>query len=210
MKRLILLLLLFYTPFASGATLHGSVYDLDFDIVDSAVVEIDSKPMQSMISRDGSYSFELNVGDYILDAKYYIGQELVASTQEEISIVKEGDYVIDLILFPTFDSSIGDDFDVDFSYRKSLWWIWTILIVSVFVLYIIFKKRPKKKIDEDDELNGVLNFIKKQGGRTTQKEIRKNLGLGEAKASLIITELEYKKIVHRIKKGRGNIIILNK
>jgi len=55
-----------------------------------------------------------------------------------------------------------------------------------------------------------LKFIKKEGGRTTQKEIRKNIGLGEAKVSLIITELEHKKKVKRIKKGRGNIIILNK
>ena len=42
------------------------------------------------------------------------------------------------------------------------------------------------------------------------KDIRKAFGLSEAKASLIITELEHKNLVKRIKKGRGNVIILNK
>jgi len=208
MKKLILLLLL-CIPLVSAATLHGSVYDLDFELVENAIIEVNSEPMQSMIAKYGSYSFELNVGDYILNAKYYIDQELIASTSEEVSIIEEGDYVLDLILFPEF-SDIEDDFDVEIDEDDNNLVLWVIGVFVLILIVFFFVKKKPKKIEEEDELQDVLKFIKKQGGRVTQKDIRKNLGLGEAKASLIITELEDKKIVRRIKKGRGNVIILNK
>ncbi|PIU72321.1 hypothetical protein COS79_03525, partial [Candidatus Woesearchaeota archaeon CG06_land_8_20_14_3_00_33_13] len=58
--------------------------------------------------------------------------------------------------------------------------------------------------------DGIIKIIKDNKGRVTQKEIRKQIPLSEAKISLMITELEDKGIVKRIKKGRGNIIILSK
>ena len=85
-----------------------------------------------------------------------------------------------------------------------------IVILAIAIIIAVTKKRKRKIVEENDELDDVLNLIKKEGGRITQKNIRKNLGLSEAKASLIITELEHKEIVKRIKKGRGNIIILQK
>ena len=207
-----MLLLLFFVPLVSGATLHGEVYDLDFDIVNNVIVEINSEPRQSVIASDGSYSFELNIGSYVLLAKYYVGQELIASVEEEVEIVDEGDYVIDLILFPVFDSEIDEDIDVEFGESNGFnyWLIFSFVLIGLLALLFFKKKKPKKKFEEQDELEDVLRFIKKNGGRVTQKDIRKDLGLSEAKASLIITELEYKKIVQRIKKGRGNVIILNK
>ncbi len=72
-------------------------------------------------------------------------------------------------------------------------------------------EQPKKLVVEPDQfVEDVLEVIRSEGGRTTQKEIRKHIPLSEAKISLIISELEHKKIVHKVKKGRGNIIILNK
>lgn len=56
----------------------------------------------------------------------------------------------------------------------------------------------------------IVEFIKNEDGRTTQKEIRKNFDLSEAKISLIISELESKGAIKKIKKGRGNIILLEK
>ncbi len=70
------------------------------------------------------------------------------------------------------------------------------------------KREIEKEIPEN--LDGVLKVIKQSGGRTTQKDIRKKIPLSEAKISLMITELEHKGIVERIKKGRGNIIIMKK
>ncbi len=212
MKKLLLLFVILLVPvFASAATLHGTVYDLDFEVVENAVVEINSNPLQSMIAVNGDYSFELNEGDYILEAKYYIGQTLVSSVSEEVSIVEDGDYVLDLILFPNLDEEIVDDFDFDDEETRTSLTYWMIGLAVFFILFVLFRyKKPKKKKFDRDEADDVLEFIKKEGGRTTQKEIRKNLGFGEAKMSLIIAELEHKKVVKRIKKGRGNIIILNK
>jgi len=210
MKWWILLILFFCIPLASAATLHGTVYDFDFEVVEDVVVEIDSQPKQSMIATNGEYSFELNSGDYTLLANYYIGDELISSTTEEVSIVEEGDYVLDLILFPYYDDEVVEDFEFEFEGNGNNWWIWIVAISVILVALGFFLKRPKKVTLEKDEADDVLKFIKKEGGRTTQKDIRKNLGLSEAKASLIVTELEHKKIVKRIKKGRGNVIILNK
>ncbi|MBS3149146.1 hypothetical protein J4455_00425 [Candidatus Woesearchaeota archaeon] len=44
----------------------------------------------------------------------------------------------------------------------------------------------------------------------TQKDIRKELKISEAKVSLILTQLESEGRIKKIKKGRGNIVILNK
>jgi uncharacterized membrane protein len=58
------------------------------------------------------------------------------------------------------------------------------------------------------DLDVVLNIIKEEGGRATQRDIRKRLPLSEAKVSLMISELEAKGKVEKIKKGRGNIVVL--
>ena len=199
---------------ASAATLHGTVYDLDFEVVENAVVEVDSQPKQNMIAIDGGYSFELNPGGYTLVAKYYIGSSLISSVEEEVNIVDDGDYVLDLILFPEFEDELVEDFDFDLEDNSlNMGYIILAIVIILSLIFFVFKKKlPKKKVLglEKDEADEVLNFIRKEGGRTTQKDIRKNLGLSEAKASLIVTELEHKKIVKRIKKGRGNIIIFNK
>ena len=75
-------------------------------------------------------------------------------------------------------------------------------------------KKQRKRINKfwqlDEESQKVLMYIKKEGGRTTQKEIRKNFPQSEAKISLIIADLEDKNYLHKIKKGKGNIIILNR
>lgn len=60
----------------------------------------------------------------------------------------------------------------------------------------------------DNDLNKILSIIKEEGNRTTQKEIRKHFPLSEAKISLMLTELEHKNKIERIKKGRSNIILL--
>ncbi len=71
-------------------------------------------------------------------------------------------------------------------------------------------KEKKEEVETIESLDGIIKIIKDNKGRVTQKEIRKQIPLSEAKISLMITELEDKGIVKRIKKGRGNIIILNK
>ncbi|MBW2967057.1 hypothetical protein KY362_01080 [Candidatus Woesearchaeota archaeon] len=69
-------------------------------------------------------------------------------------------------------------------------------------------KSEYQKLDEG--LKVIIDIMKKEGGRTTQKELRKQIPLSEAKISLMISELEHKKIIEKVKKGRGNILILKR
>ncbi len=64
-----------------------------------------------------------------------------------------------------------------------------------------------EKLPED--LEKALDIIKRNSGRTTQKEIRKEMNLSEAKISLMMDDLESRGLIKKIKKGRGNLIILN-
>jgi len=62
---------------------------------------------------------------------------------------------------------------------------------------------------ESNEAEQLISIIGEAGGRITQKEIRKKMPYSEAKVSLMIAELESLGKIKKIKKGRGNIIILN-
>ncbi|MBU0461991.1 MAG: transcriptional regulator, partial [Nanoarchaeota archaeon] len=67
----------------------------------------------------------------------------------------------------------------------------------------------EKEIESDYE-KLIVGMLHKNEGRITQKELRKEIPLSEAKISLLISELEHKSKIEKIKKGRGNIIILKK
>ena len=56
----------------------------------------------------------------------------------------------------------------------------------------------------------VLAIMEKNGGRITQLDLRKALPYSEAKVSLIVSDLESRGIVKKIKKGRGNVLIINR
>jgi uncharacterized membrane protein len=88
---------------AQEATIHGAVYEWDsFDPLEHVIVEVNSTPSQSMLANYGIYSFSLDPGTYLISASYYSGNELAAYTEEEITITDDGDYVLDLILFPVY------------------------------------------------------------------------------------------------------------
>ena len=71
-------------------------------------------------------------------------------------------------------------------------------------------EQHKQELAEEPEyVDKALEIIKKHDGRINQKELRKEmLYLSEAKISLILTELEHKGLIEKIKKGRGNVVIL--
>ena len=204
---------------AYGATIHGTVYDYNLDIVKDAIVKVDSTPEQIYVAKNGTYTLILPVGEYTINAAYESNFKKY-SLEQIIIIQDEGDYVFDLILFPDISDETGifdEETDVPNIYDEviSIYW-WQIIILVVVVLAVIFvivfiKKKKKKKVDiERDLADDVLSFIKKQGGRITQKDIRKEFPVSEAKVSLVITELEDKGLLKKIKRGRGNIIILKK
>ena len=77
-------------------------------------------------------------------------------------------------------------------------------------MFVFMKKKRfvKKEYVLEDDLEKLVNILKSKGKRAAQKDLRKDLGLSEAKVSLMITDLESRGMVKKIKKGRGNIIIL--
>ncbi|MDD5331279.1 MAG: hypothetical protein PHE43_00440 [Candidatus Nanoarchaeia archaeon] len=204
-----MLALIIVSSIAQAATITGTVYDLEFSKVEEILITVNSVPEQKYLSNDGSYKFELPPGKYTITAKQ---EDLLA--EENIEVVSEGNYVIDLFLFPSFEDEnqlLNDEEGVPDLEEKSFSWIWIILIFVIIgiALFYFLRKKPKheeKPIKED--LENLIELLKKHNGRMTQKEIRKELFLSEAKISLMVTELESLNKVKRIKKGRTNVIIL--
>lgn len=254
------LIILILIKLASGAVLKGSTYDISLNSLNNVIVKVNTEPPQQMIVKDGIYSFNIPKGKYNISAEYFEDNLLKYKDFKEIEIKDDGEFVYDLILFPTFDEEDTLFNDVDFSVPYDdekinykliavIVVLGIILITGGYFLFLFYKKKIKsagkrntgetkepsetseeEKIDKtkgkkekkdkepetdsekensetDDYYKDVLNLIKTQK-RTTQKEIRKEIPLSEAKISLILSEMEHKGIIEKIKKGRGNIIVL--
>ncbi len=214
---LLLSVLLIYSPeFAAGADIHGIVYDIGLNRVREAQLTINTTPMQRQITNNSTYTFTLPIGIYSITAEHSEGGILKASTQDKITIKETGSYVYDLVLFPVVSEDISEEIEVSTTFlgeSKRRWTDFVVIILFLCVLGIavyLFQKRKTSMLVEikDHSLAELIGFIQKAGGRTTQKEIRKALPQSEAKISLMIAELEEKQLIKKIKRGRGNIIVL--
>ncbi|MCK4968538.1 MAG: hypothetical protein KAS12_05765, partial [Candidatus Aenigmarchaeota archaeon] len=136
------------------------------------------------------------------------------------------------ILFP--ESNFGEDiinetdFDIIDPYNDSNtnYYIYAILITTIILVFILRKRLrgriktrhvngkittiSKENKELPKELKQIISVLKKNGGRMTQKDIRKTFPLSEAKVSLMITELEDLEIIKRIKTGRTNVVVFSK
>jgi len=149
-----------------------------------------------------------------IKAKYLVNNETYSSVIETIDIKTQGDFRLDLILFPNFELEeeilkeaeleVEDLEEKDYTVPI----IFAVILGIGIILYLISKLIKSKEEIEADEAKKIIEFIKKHGSRITQKDIRKNFPSSEAKISLILTELEEKGIIKKIKRGRGNIIVL--
>ena len=217
-----ILLFLFFLPIVSAATITGTVYDYSLSVATDIKIEVDSSPRQLIVAKEGSYSFTVPHGSYIITATQSGDGEITSAARENISVVDEGTYTLDLILFPALgeeeklleEPEVDVDLDEDNATPVIIGFLILILLILI-ALYIKSKKpEPKhKKVHikpeiEDNDVDQVLSIIKKEGGRCTQKDIRKQMPLSEGKISLIITQLVHEDKIKKIKKGRGNIIVL--
>ncbi|MBL7147556.1 MAG: hypothetical protein ISS82_01905 [Nanoarchaeota archaeon] len=213
-----------------GANIHGSIYDLSLNKMGNVVVEINTAPKQFYVSKNGTYSFTVPIGSYKVKAQHYGSGLLVSSTSENITVKNAGDYILDLVLFPIINEEelLEDELKIQKGnlYRNNFIVFLVIILVVLSILFYFYNKKKavkedklKKVVEEEKEvaesdfygegiLDKVIEIIKEEGGRTTQKDIRKKIPLSEAKISLVIAELEANDKIRKIKKGRGNIIIL--
>ena len=67
---------------------------------------------------------------------------------------------------------------------------------------------PKKKLPLPADLQEVMDIIRGQGGRITQKDLRSRLKYSEGKVSLMLADLERRELIEKFKRGRGNVVIL--
>jgi len=67
---------------------------------------------------------------------------------------------------------------------------------------------PRKKAPLPSDLQEVMDIIRGQGGRITQKNLRSKLKYSEGKVSLMLADLERRELIEKFKRGRGNIVII--
>ncbi|AAB90250.1 DUF7343 domain-containing protein [Archaeoglobus fulgidus] len=217
MKGALLLVLLILTISTTSAVeIYGKVYRWDtLDVLSGAVVEVRDGSVQRMVAENGEYSFNVTPGNYTIIARsgeYYAIENVTVSS----------DMRFDLILFPSLEEVEEiPDFPVVDQQEEFPYYIVAILVsgfvlAALFIVKIRSEKQPElleqevtpEEYDLPEDLAEVVELIKREGGRITQKELRKKLGYSEAKMSLIIADLERRGIVEKVKKGRGNIIFL--
>lgn len=66
----------------------------------------------------------------------------------------------------------------------------------------------RKKLPLPADLQEVMDIIRGQGGRITQKDLRSRLKYSEGKVSLMLADLERRELIEKFKRGRGNVVIL--
>ncbi len=221
LKRVILLVFLtcvLLLPIVSAeTTIQGTVYDMFLNEIDKAVITITTEPIQTVVSTNGEYSLRVPQGTYTITAMYETPSEQY-TVEEPLTITSDGVFTIDLILAPTLDdfdelTTESEEFMLEEPESSKTGLIATIIVLFLILLYLRMAKKhfvnnDDLKSEADELLEKVYRFIKEEGGRTTQKDIRKQFPSSEAKVSLMITELEEQGRVKKIKKGRGNIIII--
>ncbi len=238
MKRLLFVVLVLCLAYGvSAATLTGSVYNSQLELEGDVVVEVNSIPPQKLLAKDGRYSFELSQGEYVLSAYkglVEVKEEIVIET--EGVFVYDMFLLSDLSVEEELWQGTEEEFFVEGEEvsTENDWWKYVLFVIVVIfagMRFIRVRKKlgplkkfreevraeSKKTVEEHKQeiatepgyVEKVLEIIEKEGGRITQKKLRQEmLPLSEAKVSLVVTELEHKGKVEKIKKGRGNIIIM--
>ncbi len=236
-----LLFSLLAVSLVSAATLKGSIYNSKLDLEKDVLVEVNSIPVQKFLAKEGSYQFSVPPGKYVLTARkglleIHENTTVVSDGTFIVDLFLLPDFTAEDELWQNSNEQLVDDQTLTTSSTKTEWWRYVLVIVVLALLSLRYIKMHRKygslrqfrkkmiverakTVEEHKQdlaqepgyLEEVLALIKKNDGRVTQKQIRKEmLHLSEAKISLIITELEHKGVVEKIKKGRGNVVVLKR
>lgn len=223
---MILLLLLSSISVGNSAVIQGKIYSWNtFDPAENCIVIINSTPIQKIVAVNSTYSFSIPPGTYRLDAVCYDSLKLHAS--EVVEIRHNGTFQIDMLAQPRIEELNVTIPEINFTIDERtppekpetqssgfnhVYFIAVLLLAAVSLgMYLALRKREQKDTTHEilpEDLNEILEIIKKEGGRVTQKELKRKTGYSDAKISLMIADLEKRGMVEKVKKGRGNIIFL--
>ena len=282
------------------ATIHGATYAWDtLEPLNDTVININSNPPQSIVAKNGTYSFELGSGDYIITARYYRNGTVIYSKQATLKIEDEGNYVFDLLLYPvsenpvtgTVEDKSGYDNDaspIEEAKTDSSTDSFTLSYLPVTLMFLfllgggyklsrklneikgrrsqagksstkgflakIFDKSPGfgvklesgstgevasikgsviepvgdsrvvplietagnseietaalRKLPLSEDQLEILDVIRSRRGKISQKDLRRRLEYSEVKVSLLLSELEKRGLIKKLKHGRENIVVL--
>lgn len=226
-----LILFLLLSP-AFPATISGSAHDWEtLELLRPVTFTINTTPVQTIASTDGSYSFQVPAGTYSIRAAFIRAGKTELQDSLELRVDDpSGSYWIDLILLPPSDIegselAIPDSSAPEFSLPAGQPSLLVLAILAAgfglaFLLYL-WKRRPAEPVKRravtpapaksfsNPELSGIVKILSAAGGRINQRELRRQLPYSEAKASLLLSELEARGIVRKYKRGRGNLLVLS-
>ncbi len=233
--RLLLAAILLFSLF-NATVMEGEVYSADSLFpIEGVVLKASGPTSVQMVLEEGNYSVELPPGIYDVSAYYYDGDSLKYYFREDV--VVEGERMkYDLILFPPDEfeevvpfvsyeiDEVEENEVVDDTVAQMLAGIIIILFFLFgFVLYyFVFNKESNKAVagmeeikphssfrkEMDSEEKKVLEILKKSEGMSTQKELRGIMKCTDTKMSLLVSSLEARGLVKRIKRGREKIVKL--
>ena len=195
---------------------------------------------QAVSDNQGRYSLNVGLGSYELISSHTGGNASYLYAENITLVMENTTFDIVLFPFDTaipdiplpelnntdLDIINGNDFpEVDITESKPdtslILLISAVIVAAAVIMWLSIKKEetgpeeigegPKESAGSlPPDLYKLTKAIKAEGGRAEQRKLQKELGVSAAKMSLMITDLESRGIVKRIKRGRGNVITLVK
>lgn len=101
MRLHLLFALILLAATANAATISGTLYEwYSLEPLEECIIEINTTPEQTIVSENGTYSFTAPEGTYTIRAMYFENNLLKYETTEELVITEDGNFTLDLLMFP--------------------------------------------------------------------------------------------------------------
>ena len=183
--------LLVLCSFAGAATVSGTAFEwYTLEPQENTIVEINTVPRQVLVAESGQYSFDVPAGDYNIIAEYFENNRLKYMARETVQVKGDGNFTLDLILFPALDDEdyLFDDFNQltfpadsnnGVPQPKGIELSQAALAVIAFILImagiiIAAKKLVKKTTGLETENIGIEQKTKMQYGMLSTPEAEKS------------------------------------
>ncbi len=195
-KSISVLFLILISTMVFSANISGTVFEwYTLEPLSEAIIEINTIPSQTEVAVDGTYSFEVPEGNYILTANYYENNYLKYSAIEEIVIKEEGNFTIDIIMLPSLEEneflfeeieniSIPETTldETENNFTAQLLIIAFAIIFTIILFFWIPSKIAKttgletERIGIDEKL-GRITGTKKEQETKSEKELEEVIGI---------------------------------